>query len=331
MKIIHKLIMGFMGIAILAGMIGYVSWFHLNRIKESSYKNIPESLVEIRETSKLNEFAQLMGYYDEVLTQSARNYAFTEDSRWKERYQSIEPELDIVIKEAIERGDQKDKEFFSAVDEANILLVAMENQAIGFVDFELPVEAIKILESNDYWDQKAQYSKGLKDYISRRGDSYSAALLRSTETVDRALSETQELIKVSTRTVLLFSLVALVLGIIVSIVVSRSISLPIIRLQDAAEDLGKGKFTGELKIKSGGEIGFLVDTFNRMVNDLKLQRDSIIDNMLESLIVVDAQGKIKRANDSILNLLDYKEDELIGQSVFKIFDVLFAKSIFLDT
>ena len=42
---------------------------------------------------------QLMRYYEEVLTQSARNYAFTQDKKWEQRYITIEPESDKIIKE----------------------------------------------------------------------------------------------------------------------------------------------------------------------------------------------------------------------------------------
>lgn len=46
------------------------------------------------------------------------------------------------------------REFFSSVDRANLALVDMEREAIELVNDGRAEEAIKILESDEYWDQK---------------------------------------------------------------------------------------------------------------------------------------------------------------------------------
>ena len=85
MKIAHKLILGFIGIALLGAAVAYIALHQLIKIEETFQATIPASLTEIQETSTLNELAQLIGYYDEVLTQSARNYGFTLDEKWEAR------------------------------------------------------------------------------------------------------------------------------------------------------------------------------------------------------------------------------------------------------
>ena len=63
-----------------------------------------------------------MRYYEEVLAQAARNYAFTRDKTWEQRYRAIEPESDKLLKDAIKMCDRKDLEFFSEMDKANLMI-----------------------------------------------------------------------------------------------------------------------------------------------------------------------------------------------------------------
>ena len=123
MKIGQKLILGYVGISILVGVVGFVLLIQLNKISKPIHKDIPESLKKVGEASYLNQLAELIRYYDEVLTQSARNYAFTKNKKWEKQYKGAEPELNKIIKESIRLGDTKDKEFFSSIDKANIALV----------------------------------------------------------------------------------------------------------------------------------------------------------------------------------------------------------------
>jgi len=93
--------------------------------------------------------------------------------------------------------------------------------------------------------------------------------------------------------------------------------------------VAQGDFDAKFKYSGGDEIGNLSKTFNQMISDLKAQRaqlvgknyvDSIITNMVDSLLVFDANGTIKTANKATLELLGYKQEELIGRSS----DILFS-------
>lgn len=55
----------------------------------------------------------------------------------------------------------------------------------------------------------------------------------------------------------------------------------------------------------------------------KLYLDSILENMLNSLVVVSPDGYIKTVNHATLDLLGYKESELLNQPI----DVIFSKEV----
>jgi CHASE3 domain sensor protein len=83
------------------------SIYQLQRMDQPLKEKLAKDIQNIKENERLDHLAELIRYYDEVLTQSARNYAFTGNLKWKERYQDIEPKLDKVIKEAIFEGSKK--------------------------------------------------------------------------------------------------------------------------------------------------------------------------------------------------------------------------------
>ncbi len=275
MKISQKLALGFLAIVSLVGMVGLVCLYQLDNIADPMEKNIPEAIRAVSQSSHLDGLAQFIRYYDEVLTQSARNYAFTQDRKWEQRYKDVEPKLDRLIKEAIERGDEKDKEYFSSVDKANLALVNMECEAIELVNNQQPEKAVKILESHGYWNQKKIYEQSLRNYVQRKGAQYDEALTASTEEVESANNQARNLIQTSTFLVLIFVVIALVLSIGIGYFIVYSISNRIAKLKAAIAQIGAGKLDTQIAVNSNDEIGDLASSFNEMAEHLESTTTSI--------------------------------------------------------
>jgi len=157
MKITTKLLSSFLILASMVALVGLISLFELNKIAGPLNNEIPANIVEITKHAELDHLAKLIQYYDEVLTMSARNYAFTQDKRWENRYNDHVPKLDAAINEAITTGDEEDEYFFASVDEANLALVDMEMEAINLVNQDLATQAIEILDGAEYENQKNIY------------------------------------------------------------------------------------------------------------------------------------------------------------------------------
>jgi len=278
MKISQRLILGFLAIAMWVAVVGHISLYQLNQISDPLSSNIPESVESISKVVHLDDLAQFIRYNNEILTQSARNYAFTQNIKWKQRYKDVKPELERVIKEAIEEGGEKDREFFSTIFQANHILTELENKSIKLVDNGQPEEAVKILESSNYWDQRRTFEQAFEDYLSRRGSKYDQALLNSTKAVNSATKRARNLIKTSTQLVFIFGLVGLILAIGAGLLISRSIYVPLLELKTAADEIGKGKLNTRIEIKSNDEVGQLAASFKKMLNDLQKTTTSI-DNL----------------------------------------------------
>ncbi len=278
MRISQRLILGFLAIAMWVAVVGHISLYQLNQISDPLNSNIPESIESIGKTAYLDGLAQLICYYNEVLTQSARNYAFTQDKKWQQRYEDFRPKLAQVIKNAIDNGEEKDREIFLNIEQIILAHVEIESKSIKLVNNGQPEEAIKILESSKYWDQKEIFEQNLVVYASRRGIKYDEALSNSTRAVTFATERAQKLIKTSTQLILIFGVVALIIAVGAGLLISRSIYVPLLKLKAAAVEIGKGKLNTQIEVNSNDEVGQLATSFNNMLNDLRKTTTSI-DNL----------------------------------------------------
>jgi PAS domain S-box-containing protein len=99
------------------------------------------------------------------------------------------------------------------------------------------------------------------------------------------------------------------------------ISSPIKRITDATEKVANGHLDTRLTIKRNDEIGTLATTFNKMTEDLRRTTvskdyvDNIIKSMNDTLIVIDTDAKMRSVNKATCDLLEYREDELIGRDI----------------
>ncbi|HET6458126.1 MAG TPA: HAMP domain-containing sensor histidine kinase [Nitrosopumilaceae archaeon] len=109
---------------------------------------------------------QLMRYYEEVLAQSARNYAFTKDKKWEQRYRILKPKSALLLKNAIKIADKKeDKEFFVSMEKAHFDLVELETKSLELVNNDQTSLAVKLLESGEYERRRKILRDGLTEQV----------------------------------------------------------------------------------------------------------------------------------------------------------------------
>ncbi|NTV13356.1 MAG: PAS domain S-box protein [Desulfobulbaceae bacterium] len=112
--------------------------------------------------------------------------------------------------------------------------------------------------------------------------------------------------------------VLIALGIALYYYTNKKILTPISGLAEAADRLAQGDLSTRVTEKSSGEVQLLIDSFNRMSEDLEkttVSKDyvnEIIASMRDTLIVADLDGTISRINLAASLLLGYEQTELIG-------------------
>ncbi len=125
--------------------------------------------------------------------------------------------------------------------------------------------------------------------------------------------------------IMLNAVSAFTLGFVLFAASKKIIITPIAELANAAARLAKGDLSTQVNVKTTGEVQMLVDSFNQMAHDLKKTTvskeyvDNIIRNMIDTLIVASPDGSIRTVNHAACALLGYREEELIGQPIIKLF------------
>ncbi|MHC4187795.1 MAG: HAMP domain-containing protein, partial [Planctomycetota bacterium] len=309
MKIGQKLILGYIFVALLVAVVGYVSLLQLLHITEPLERDIPEAIEKVNKASNLDLLAGYIHNYDEVLTQSARNYAFTQDKKWEQRYREFEPKLDTQIKEAIGKSDEQDKDFFLDVNKANLALVKMEYESMELVNKGRSQDAVRILESDEYWEQKKIYGQGLDNYRLRKDEQREQALSVSTQTILMAADRADNVVRRAIHLISILSLIALMLAIILGFIISGIILRPIKKLEAATTQIGNGNLDTRIEVNSKDEIGQLASSFNKMAEDLSNTTTSLDNLRLEVVERSKAEKAISDSEEKYRRLVENLKQE----------------------
>ena len=327
MRISLKIGMPLVAFSLLIASIGYISLFQLNKIAEPLTKDIPESITGLVEASRLGGQAELLRSYNEILSQSAENYALTQDKTWEDRYKQLEPELDQQITSAIEDSNEKTKESLLGIYEANRAIVEMEFRSIVLVNGGKQEDAISLLQSDKYLEQESNYEQRLREYEAISSLEYIKALAASTEVLTSTMTDAQKLVKDSTQVFSLYVLIYIIIAAGLGFFLFRSVAKPLKSLRNATEKISSGQW--DVKIDSKGdndEIYDLARSFKSMVDVVKKSEEllsaaekkyrELYESSPDLYCTTDREGIILDCNKSYSKRLGYTKEEVIGTSIF---------------
>ncbi len=148
----------------------------------------------------------------------------------------------------------------------------------------------------------------------------------STRFRDQLLSKGDERRRASFVWIGIATLLVLALcGVVIWLIVERQ-TARVRALKVQAEKLSDADFGEPLQVLHGDELGDLAEVFNEMREKLKrttISRDyvdNVLSSMNETIIVTSADGTIKKINDATARMLNYTEEELLGQPLDLIVD-----------
>ncbi|MFH1302361.1 MAG: ATP-binding protein [Planctomycetota bacterium] len=130
------------------------------------------------------------------------------------------------------------------------------------------------------------------------------ALGMSVDEVDKAITEGR-------LTVILLAVAILLVSILIVTVIVSAITKPITELVAVTDQVSRGDLSRKLEISRNDEIGHLADTFNRMVESLKMSRDEVeeYNRTLEEKII----ERTKQLEDAQAQLIQSEKMGAIGQ------------------
>jgi len=117
-------------------------------------------------------------------------------------------------------------------------------------------------------------------------------------------------------TSLFFSFLVFSIGIIIGFGLARNISVPILKLRDAATRVGRGDLTQRVVSKSQDEIGELGIVFNKMVTDLATARKELENRTTELMVEKKKSDDLLAGLQQTLADLKDTQEQLIRQEKF---------------
>lgn len=338
MKISHKLICGYLAIALLTGFAGYLSFKTYNDIKYKFVQLDKNSATDFRSSNEL-----LLAI--EKCQTSAQDII---KNRYRIIYKPPEnkqvPKANPVLDEMDIRTNLVKLEQFLSNDRQNVSYTMPDLQYDTDKIYGEKLQEWLNLRKNHFY----YHWKYLSYFISLSDQEPNAAYTFFKKTLEPHYQENiypiisqyrknaQEQMETRIRQILneyipnagiiiiLSTIGTLFTVIFLGIWTSRSISSPIRQLTRATLDIGKGQLDTKISINSSDEIGILAQAFKDMAHDLgqttvsKSYVDNIIKSMLDTLVVVDIDLTITKVNQSTLNLLGYNRNELVGKPISKV-------------
>ncbi|MDY2512065.1 cell wall metabolism sensor histidine kinase WalK [Weissella confusa] len=128
------------------------------------------------------------------------------------------------------------------------------------------------------------------------------------------------------------SLLAVVLGVVMAVIISRSLTKPIAEINDRTTRIAQGDYSGGILVRSNDEIGQLAENVNALAvrieettNSTEFERrrlDSVLEHMTDGVIATDRRGSINIINTAALQMTGMEDSNVaLGQSILEVFQI----------
>jgi two-component system nitrogen regulation sensor histidine kinase NtrY len=134
-----------------------------------------------------------------------------------------------------------------------------------------------------------------------------------------------------------FSLLVIFSTLWVSLRIAGWITEPVKGLAEATEEVARGNLDVSVKASTQDEMGLLVESFNRMVREMKQDKGSleqayqnlenIVRNIQSGVITLDREGLVKQINSSAREILDISAEDVTGSNYSKLLSSLSSEEL----
>lgn len=114
------------------------------------------------------------------------------------------------------------------------------------------------------------------------------------------------------------AVLVLTVGVAMFLVLRFNVLNPIALLQQAIERVGQGDRDARLPVEWKDELGRVANAFNRAQRALRATETrirSVMDNVVEGIIIIDEKGIIESVNPAATSIFGYPAEEMVGKNV----------------
>lgn len=299
LKISAKLIIGFLLVAVIAGIVGIVGLVNVNNMSEADVLLYEDNTLGIQHISD----AALQ--FLRMRFNASRLLLFEGDKKGQD--ESIEK-----IKNHKTNAEEYFKMYEGVITDAADQKLYEELKSKWEKYNTLIQEEIELALSG----QTAEAKELLLTEVASAGESlresFESLIHYNSESAKERIEQNTKIARTAATTMIFVAIIGIILAIFLGMFISRSISIPINEMVDAAEKLAVGDVEVDIEAKTKDEVGSLAQSFRKMIENIREQAYAVEKIAAGDLTV---ELKIKSDKDILgmkLNEMIEKNNELLG-------------------
>ncbi|MEP0856284.1 EAL domain-containing protein [Trichocoleus sp. DQ-U1] len=317
MKISHKLMTGYLAVALLVEVVGYVGIKGTNNLEKKYNEVINRTIPFHYELERLQYVSDTVVLYTKELEfQEIERNPSAKDIVSTRKYQNVETSQENYRKAL---NDYKELANYFFPSEQGL---SEEIQTSGERFLKLSNEVIGLKKQGKVTPELLAKENELEKTSQQFIGTINQKIQAQSQELEAERKKIQETLLLTDRMIFGVGLSSVLIAIFLGLSISRSILSRLNKLKAAAVEIGKGKLETKIDVSTKDELSALADAFNKMAEDLRQKTADVInvcESMVESLIVVTPDTMIQSVNKATCELLGYHKEELIGQPIGVIF------------
>ncbi|WP_138429043.1 histidine kinase dimerization/phosphoacceptor domain -containing protein [Fodinibius saliphilus] len=335
MKLSTKLFISFSVVIVLVGGIGITSSYISEAVKDQVTAESEQAIDEIELAGELGlQLYQSLTRTQYLLEDQYRkslSMSFSRGNKTREALvENINESLNQfrqTIKKTRERIKKEPANIFENREPPKDGVEVLNKLEKKFSIYSSLIEQLQNISPDNYKDQKEFFTVTIEPYfrtnllplIEKGREKIQNNHQREIASLNSQLDRIGYMLLIAT-------IVSIVIAVILTFFLYRSIANPIKKIAAAAKSIGEGNLDKRIDYNSKDELGELSETFDHMAESLSKTTvsrdyvDSIIEAMADLLVVTDADFNITRVNSAGIDMLESKEKQLLQKPVHTIFE-----------
>lgn len=284
LKISLKLIIGFLIVAVLAGLVGMIGLRDIKIINDASTLLYEENALGLNYAGIASETFQRIRF-------NVMRILATEDvalqNKSIENVQAYKIQVEEFLK-LYEDGiiSEEDRKIFQEARENWNNYDALNEKAIGYIQAGEKEQAISLVFGE------------IANAGDKVRDSFGAMFTYNSQTAQKRASDNDALAQQAITTMIAIIIGAMLAALALGFFIARIISKPVNQMVDVANKLAKGDIDVHIETKSKDEIGILAKAFGDMIENVRQQAEAA-EKVAEGDFSVDI---LMKSDKDVLNM-----------------------------
>ncbi|UWV46185.1 methyl-accepting chemotaxis protein [Acetivibrio thermocellus] len=275
LKISAKLIIGFLLLALVAGVVGVVALSNINNMSQADAELYEKNTLGINYAAGASLRFQRMRYNTAKLLVYDAEQVSKGIEKIQEHVENTEKYLSLYESTVINETDRIQLQELKALWEKYKSLVDKEVELVKSGKTE---EARQLLLSDidDIGDTLRDYFEAFVEY--------------NTTAAKEKVDENKQVASTASTVMIVVIFVGILIAIALGVFISRIISKPIGQMVEAADRLALGDVEVDVKAETRDELGKLAESFRRMIENIREQA-YVVEKIAEGDMTVDVRVK----------------------------------------